>query len=168
MLLSTDRQTDKQRQAGRQTDGRMQGRTDRQTDRMTDRLTPGKNAPSPGGHVFPLITNNFKLIRHINKTNVLTKFHLMGHVTRWIKTIFELNRRIQENNVLNKCNEDSAKNVSSRLFTRFHFIYREKTAPHPGDHIFSLITNIFKLNQDIHKTNVLTKFHDDWTKKSDF
>ncbi|KAH3735656.1 hypothetical protein DPMN_042191 [Dreissena polymorpha] len=42
----------------------------------------------------------------------------------------------------------------------------EKTAPPPGGHVFSLITTIFKLNQDIHKTNVLTKFHDNWDKKS--
>ncbi|KAH3873048.1 hypothetical protein DPMN_036273 [Dreissena polymorpha] len=40
----------------------------------------------------------------------------------------------------------------------------ERTAPHPGGHVFSLMTTIFKVNQGIHKTNVLTKFHDDWTK----
>ncbi|KAH3778295.1 hypothetical protein DPMN_179750 [Dreissena polymorpha] len=34
-----------------------------------------KTAPSPGGNVFPLITTIFKVIRHINKTNVLTKFY---------------------------------------------------------------------------------------------
>ncbi|KAH3790294.1 hypothetical protein DPMN_168491 [Dreissena polymorpha] len=34
-----------------------------------------KTAPSPGDTVFPLITTIFNLIRHINKTNVLTKFH---------------------------------------------------------------------------------------------
>ncbi|KAH3803109.1 hypothetical protein DPMN_156810 [Dreissena polymorpha] len=78
-----------------------------------------KTAPSPGGNVFPLITTIFKLIRPINKTNVLTTFHddwpknvtfrvkmtppppPGGHVTRWIKTIFELNRRIQETRVVN-------------------------------------------------------------------
>ncbi|KAH3868457.1 hypothetical protein DPMN_031605 [Dreissena polymorpha] len=67
-------------------------------------------------------------------------------------------------NVLTKCHEDWAKNMSSRLFTCFYYIHIEKTAPSPGGHVFSLITTIFKLNQDIHKINVLTKFHDDWTK----
>ncbi|KAH3733890.1 hypothetical protein DPMN_040329 [Dreissena polymorpha] len=76
-----------------------------------------KTAPSPDGNCFPLIKIIFKLIRHINKTNVLTKFHddwpkqlykytendppPGGHVSRWIKTIFELNRRIQETKVVN-------------------------------------------------------------------
>ncbi|KAH3812683.1 hypothetical protein DPMN_141121 [Dreissena polymorpha] len=38
------------------------------------------------------------------------------------------------------------KNVTSR-----------KTAPPPGDHVFSLIWTIFKLVQDINATNVFTK-----------
>ncbi|KAH3698258.1 hypothetical protein DPMN_085777 [Dreissena polymorpha] len=77
------------------------------------------------------------------------------NVTFRTKTIFELNRRIQEKNVLtNKCHEDWAKNLSSRLFT--------------CGHVFSLITTIFKLNQDIHKTKILTKFHDDCTKNVNF
>ncbi|KAH3738329.1 hypothetical protein DPMN_044963 [Dreissena polymorpha] len=96
-------------------------------------------------------------------------------------------------------------NVSSRLFTCFHFIHIEKIAPPPGAHVFPLITTIFKLVQDIHianaknvtsrvtppgghvflliqtifelncpiqvrnapplgsHTNLLTKFHEDWT-----
>ncbi|KAH3804853.1 hypothetical protein DPMN_133145 [Dreissena polymorpha] len=102
-----------------------------------------KTAPSPGGHFFPLIIAIFILIRDIDKTNVLTKFHD-------IKTIFELNHL--------------AKNVSSRLFTCFHYIHIERTAPPAGGHVFSLITTIFKLNQDIHKTNILTKFPDDKAK----
>ncbi|KAH3796867.1 hypothetical protein DPMN_150444 [Dreissena polymorpha] len=73
----------------------------------------------------------------------------------------------QRKNLRTKCHEDWAKNVSSRLFT-FFLIYTsvhiEKTSPPRGGHVFSLITTIFKVNQDIHKTNVLTKFHDDWTK----
>ncbi|KAH3815268.1 hypothetical protein DPMN_143790 [Dreissena polymorpha] len=76
-----------------------------------------KTAPYPGGNVFPLITTIVTLNRHINKTNVLTKFHddwpknvtfrkndplpPGGHVTRWIKTNFELNLGIQETRVVN-------------------------------------------------------------------
>ncbi|KAH3848341.1 hypothetical protein DPMN_090701 [Dreissena polymorpha] len=66
--------------------------------------------------------------------------------------------------VLTKFHEDWAKHVFSRLFTCLHYIHTEKTAPPPSSHVFSVITTIFKLNQEIHKTNVLTKFHDDWTK----
>ncbi|KAH3716141.1 hypothetical protein DPMN_058860 [Dreissena polymorpha] len=48
-----------------------------------------------------------------------------------IRTIFELNLRIQEKNVLTKCHEDWTKNVTSRVFTCFHYIHIEKTAPPP-------------------------------------
>ncbi|KAH3890010.1 hypothetical protein DPMN_014077 [Dreissena polymorpha] len=72
---------------------------------------------------------------------------------------------VMKKNVLtNKCHEDWEKNASSRLFTCFHYIHIEKTAPPPGGHVLSLITTIFLLNQDIQKTNILTKFYDDWTK----
>ncbi|KAH3725585.1 hypothetical protein DPMN_051431 [Dreissena polymorpha] len=54
--------------------------------------------------------------------------------------------------------------MSSRLFTCFHYIHLKKTAPLPGAHVFLLITTIFKLVQDIHITNVLTKFYDDKVK----
>ncbi|KAH3897903.1 hypothetical protein DPMN_022099 [Dreissena polymorpha] len=70
-----------------------------------------------------------------------------------IRTIFKLNRHW-------------ATNVSSRLFTCFHYKHIEKTAPPPGGQVFPLITTIIKLVRDIHitnETNVLTKFHEDWS-----
>ncbi|KAH3846783.1 hypothetical protein DPMN_089090 [Dreissena polymorpha] len=69
-----------------------------------------------------------------------------------------------ETNVLTKFHEDWNKNVTSRVFTCFHCIHIEKTAPPPGGHVFSPIWTIFKLVPDINKTNVFTKFHDDWAK----
>ncbi|KAH3893395.1 hypothetical protein DPMN_017542 [Dreissena polymorpha] len=62
-------------------------------------------------------------------------------------TIFEL---FQD---LSKFHEDWTKNVSSRLFTCFHYIHIKKTSPPPGGHVFRLITTIFKLVQYIHITN---------------
>ncbi|KAH3885383.1 hypothetical protein DPMN_009376 [Dreissena polymorpha] len=94
-----------------------------------------KNAPPPGGHVFPPIWTIFELNRHIQKTHVLTKFH-----------------------------EDWNKNVTSRVFTCFHYLHVEKSAPHPGGNVFSPIWTIFELVRDNNETNVLTKFHDDWAK----
>ncbi|KAH3843182.1 hypothetical protein DPMN_116692 [Dreissena polymorpha] len=110
-----------------------------------------KTAPLPGGHVFSLITTIFKLNQDIHKTYVLTKkrpppgghgffFYRFNH--------FQTQPSLGEN-------------VSSRLFTCFHLIHKDKTAPLPGGHVFPLITTIFKLVRDIHITNVLTKFHDD-------
>ncbi|KAH3850531.1 hypothetical protein DPMN_092945 [Dreissena polymorpha] len=54
----------------------------------------------------------------------------------------------QETNVLTKCHEDWTKNVTSRVFTCFHYIHIEKTALLPGGHVFH---------------RFLTKFHEDWT-----
>ncbi|KAH3884691.1 hypothetical protein DPMN_008677 [Dreissena polymorpha] len=107
-----------------------------------------KNAPPTGGHVFSPIPTIFKLVRDINKTNVLTNFH-----------------------------DDWAKIVTSRVLTRenCHYIHIEKnapptggqtsiepmkTAPPTGGHIFQRIGTTFELNQDIIKTNIL--LHEDW------
>ncbi|KAH3863259.1 hypothetical protein DPMN_026239 [Dreissena polymorpha] len=62
-----------------------------------------------------------------------------------------------ESKVLTKFHEDWTKNVTSRVFTYFHYIHLEKTAPPPGGHVFSPIWTIFKLVRDINETNVLTK-----------
>ncbi|KAH3891929.1 hypothetical protein DPMN_016039 [Dreissena polymorpha] len=88
--------------------------------------------PPPGGYAFLPILTIFKLNRHIQKAHVLTKFH-----------------------------EDWTKNVTSRVFTCFHYIHIEKTAPPPGGHVFSPILTIYELVPDINDINVLTKFHDD-------
>ncbi|KAH3824508.1 hypothetical protein DPMN_126345 [Dreissena polymorpha] len=100
-----------------------------------------------------------------------------GHVFLPFQTIFKLN-----------CHW--AKNVSSRLFTCFPYIHIEKTAQPSGGNVFPPIMTIFELVRDIykidvyktkmmirqkmkmtpppppggHKTHVLIKFHDDWTK----
>ncbi|KAH3716839.1 hypothetical protein DPMN_059570 [Dreissena polymorpha] len=111
-----------------------------------------KTAPPTGGHVFSLIWTIFELVRDIDKTNVLTKFH-----DDWANN---------ETNVLNTFHEDCTKNVTSRVLTCFHYIHIAKTAPPLGDHAFSSIWTIFKLVRDIDKTNVLTKFYDVFTRKT--
>ncbi|KAH3749368.1 hypothetical protein DPMN_183865 [Dreissena polymorpha] len=133
-----------------------------QTNQQTNRQGKNNMSPTtirklpPGGHVFSLITTIFKLNQDIHKTNLWTKKKTpppSGHVFLLIQTIFELNCRIQETNVLIKFHKDWAKNVSSRLFTCFHNIHIEKTAPSPGGHVFPLIMTICKIVRDIHITN---------------
>ncbi|KAH3890286.1 hypothetical protein DPMN_014362 [Dreissena polymorpha] len=75
------------------------------------------------------------------------------HVFLPIQTIFELNRHIHKTNVLTKFHEDWAKNVSSRLFSCFHNIHIETTAPPSGGHVFQMITTIFKLCRTDGKTD---------------
>ncbi|KAH3776766.1 hypothetical protein DPMN_178198 [Dreissena polymorpha] len=109
-----------------------------------------KNAPPTGGHVFSLILTIFKLVRDINKINILTNFH-----------------------------DDRAKIVTSRVFTRFLYSKIGKTAPPTGSHVFQWTQTTFELNQHIIKANILTnfdldqdfigtklltKFHEDWTR----
>ncbi|KAH3885950.1 hypothetical protein DPMN_009947 [Dreissena polymorpha] len=65
-----------------------------------------------------------------------------------------------ETNVLTKFHEDWTKNVTSRVFK-----LENCPAPwRPCFFTFSPIWTIFELIRDINKTNVLTKFHDDWAK----
>ncbi|KAH3824920.1 hypothetical protein DPMN_126780 [Dreissena polymorpha] len=113
-----------------------------------------KNAPPTGGHFFLPIWTIFKLLQNIHKINVLTKFHddwanncdfltvncsvtLAAMLFQRTETIFDI------------FHEDWTKNVTSRVFTCFHYIHIEKTT-------------IFELVRYIYYTNVLTKFHDDW------
>ncbi|KAH3889699.1 hypothetical protein DPMN_013761 [Dreissena polymorpha] len=70
----------------------------------------------------------------------------------------------QKTNVLTKFHENWAINVTSRVFTCFHYIHIEKNAPPTGGHVFSPIWTIFKLVRHINKTNDLINFHDDWAK----
>ncbi|KAH3872224.1 hypothetical protein DPMN_035439 [Dreissena polymorpha] len=130
---------------------------------------------------------------HLRGTNIL-----VNHVIQLTVTIFKLNSHFKATNVLTKFHENRAKNVTSRVFTCFHYIHfwptfmstrrhparppppparqhqsisrdffeknPAKNAPPTGGHVFSPIWTIFELVRDINKTNVLTKFHDDWAK----
>ncbi|KAH3696197.1 hypothetical protein DPMN_083662 [Dreissena polymorpha] len=109
--------------------------------------------------------------------NVPMKFH----VIQLTGTIFELNSCIKETNILSKFHENWAKNVTSTVFTCFHYIHIEKNAPPTGGHVFSPISTIFKLKtapptgghigheifelgRDFIWTKLLTKFHEDGTR----
>ncbi|KAH3873796.1 hypothetical protein DPMN_037036 [Dreissena polymorpha] len=137
-------------------------------------------------HVIQLTGTIFELNSHIKETNVLTKFHENWAKNVTSRTIFELVRDINKTNVLTNFHDDWANIVTSRVFTRktappppgshviqltgtifelnSHIKETNKNAPPTGSHVFSPIWTIFELVRDINKTNVLTNFHDDWTK----
>ncbi|KAH3816217.1 hypothetical protein DPMN_117729 [Dreissena polymorpha] len=146
--------------------------------------------PAPGGHVFQPTVIIFELFQDIIGMVLLTKFHeewtinvasrvltrfYYSHPCFQAKvTIFELIPDIIGTNILTKFYEDWKINVASRVLTR-------KNAPTPGGHVFQLTGIIFELPyilgshvfqaivlileliQDIIGTNLLTKFHEDWT-----
>ncbi|KAH3881260.1 hypothetical protein DPMN_005184 [Dreissena polymorpha] len=150
-----------------------------------------KNAPPTSGHVSPLIWTIFKLVRDINKTNVLTNFHddwakiVTSRVfTRFLysqigKTAtkkcpahwqpcfftnldhFELVQDINKTNVLINFHDDLTKIVTSRVFTTFLYSQIGKTAPPTGGHVFQRTQTTFELNQHIIKENILTNFEFD-------
>ncbi|KAH3819835.1 hypothetical protein DPMN_121577 [Dreissena polymorpha] len=76
---------------------------------VTSRVFTWKTAPPPGGHFHDDWAK--RKMRHPTGSHIiLTKFY-----------------------------ENWAKNVTSRVFTCFHYIHKEKTAPPTGGHVFSLI-----------------------------
>ncbi|KAH3816872.1 hypothetical protein DPMN_118397 [Dreissena polymorpha] len=111
-----------------------------------------KTAPPPGGHVFQMFTTILKLVRDIHITNAknmtsrVKKTPPGGHVFLPIRTLFELNRCIQETDVLTKFHEDWTKNVTFEVFTCFHYIHIEKTAPPPGSHAKNFTSRVFTRN----------------------
>ncbi|KAH3817175.1 hypothetical protein DPMN_118705 [Dreissena polymorpha] len=66
-------------------------------------------------------------------------------------------------NLLTKFHEDPTVNVAARVLTRFYYSHIRKNAPPLGSHVFQANIIIFELIQDIIATNLLTKFHEDWT-----
>ncbi|KAH3787625.1 hypothetical protein DPMN_165752 [Dreissena polymorpha] len=101
---------------------------------VASRVLTRKNAPPPGSHVFQPTGIIYELVQDIMGMNLLTKFH-----------------------------EDRTENVASRVLTRFYYSHTRKIAPPLGSHVFQANIIIFKRIQDIIETNLLTKFHEDWT-----
>ncbi|KAH3833285.1 hypothetical protein DPMN_106591 [Dreissena polymorpha] len=134
-----------------------------------------KNAPPLGSHVFQAKITIFELIKDISGTNLLSKVHedrkinvasrvlTSGHVFQPTGIIFELIQDIIGMNLLTKFHEDQTKNVASRVLTRFYYSHIRKNAPPLGRHVFQANVTIFELIQDIIETNLLTKYHEDWT-----
>ncbi|KAH3776757.1 hypothetical protein DPMN_178189 [Dreissena polymorpha] len=114
------------------------------------------------------------IAQNIIETNHLTNFHEdqkinekcptpVSHVFQPTSIIFELFQDIMGMNLLTKFHEDQTVNVASRVLTRFYYGHIRKNAPPLGSHVFQANIIIFELNQDIIATNLLTKFHEDWT-----
>ncbi|KAH3773271.1 hypothetical protein DPMN_174630 [Dreissena polymorpha] len=139
---------------------------------VASRLLTRKNASTPGGHVFKPTGINFELVQDINGMNILTKFHedWTINVASRVKNAPPLGSNVFQA----KFHEDWKINVASRVLTRknappprgghtINVASRVKNAPPLGSHVFQANVKIFELIQDIIETNLLTKFHEDWT-----
>ncbi|KAH3783307.1 hypothetical protein DPMN_161242 [Dreissena polymorpha] len=65
--------------------------------------------------------------------------------------------------LLTKFHENRTVNVASRVLTRCYYSHIRKNAPPLGSDVFQANITIFELIQDNIETNLLTKFHEDWT-----
>ncbi|KAH3869331.1 hypothetical protein DPMN_032494 [Dreissena polymorpha] len=108
-----------------------------------------KKSPTPGGHVFQATSTIFKLVQYVTWTNLLTKFH----DDRTINVASRVLTRKKPCPIGGHFHEDRTINVASRV----------KNAPALGSHVFQANETILEVIQDIIETNLLTKFHEDWT-----
>ncbi|KAH3828953.1 hypothetical protein DPMN_130941 [Dreissena polymorpha] len=113
-------------------------------------------------------------VRYIHETdiigtNLLSKFHEDRKINVASRVLTRKNAPppwqpyIIGMNLLTKFHEDRAVNVASRVLTRFYYSHIRKNVPPVGSHVFQANIIIFKLIQNIIETNLLTKFHEDWT-----
>ncbi|KAH3890846.1 hypothetical protein DPMN_014935 [Dreissena polymorpha] len=98
-----------------------------------------KTAPSTCGHVFSPIWTISELGRYINLSNVSPSFMMIGQKCINIRKCATSPPGSHKLNGLTKFHEHRTKNVTSRVFTCFHYIHIEKTAPPNGGHVFSPI-----------------------------
>ncbi|KAH3693582.1 hypothetical protein DPMN_081016 [Dreissena polymorpha] len=136
----------------------------------TDGRTTPKQYPSAFGGGLQCLSLNNSVSQHkansnIIGTNLLTKFHKDWKINVASRVLTRKNAPplAAMMNLLTKFHEDRTVNVASRVLTRFYYSHIRKNAPPLGSHVFQANIIIFQLIPDIIKTNLLTKFHEDWT-----
>ncbi|KAH3716496.1 hypothetical protein DPMN_059219 [Dreissena polymorpha] len=118
-----------------------------------------KNAPPLGSHVFQAKVTIFELLKDISGTNLLSKFHEDQKINVASRVLTRKNDPPPGSHF----HENQTINVASRVLTRFYYSHIRKNAPPLGSHVFQANVTIFELIQDIIRTNLLTKFHEDGT-----
>ncbi|KAH3797418.1 hypothetical protein DPMN_151002 [Dreissena polymorpha] len=146
-----------------------------------------QNAPPPDGHVC----QQTRIILELNQDFIGTYVLIWknsppngGHVFQRSGTIFDLVQDSIGKNLVTMCHEDRTINVASRVLTRKNtlppggydcqatktitinvasrVLTMKNTLP-PGGHVFRPNGIIFKVVQYIIRTNLESKFHEDWT-----
>ncbi|KAH3804594.1 hypothetical protein DPMN_132882 [Dreissena polymorpha] len=138
----------------------------------TINVAAGDKGTAPGGHVFKATGTIFKYVLDIIGTNLLTKVLTMknaspsgGYGFQPTDIIFEFVQDIIGMIHLTKFHEDRTINVASIMLTMFLLPYSHigKNDPPLGSHVYQANVTIFELIQEFIETNLLTKFHEDWT-----
>ncbi|KAH3736289.1 hypothetical protein DPMN_042852 [Dreissena polymorpha] len=130
---------------------------DDRTINVASRVLTRQKAPPPGGHIFLATDTIFKLIQDIIRTNHLAQFHEDRKIKVASRVLTRKNAPLPGGHVFQPTgiifSTHQTINVASRV----------KNAPPLGSHVFQANVTLFTLIQDIIKTNLLTKFHEDWT-----
>ncbi|KAH3827607.1 hypothetical protein DPMN_129546 [Dreissena polymorpha] len=122
-----------------------------------------KNAPPLGSHAFQAKVTISELIQDISGTNLLSKFHEDRKINVASRVLTRKNAPRPGGHVfqptisfsktlLTKFDKDRTKNVASI-----------EKCPTLGSHVFQANVTIVNLIQDVIETNLMTKFHEDWT-----
>ncbi|KAH3859473.1 hypothetical protein DPMN_102288 [Dreissena polymorpha] len=107
--------------------------------------------------------------KDIMRTNVVTKKNDPPHLAIMFLNQpepFSNSYKILLGKRLLQCyqfHENRTINMGSIVITRFNYSHIKKNAPPPGGHVVQPTRNIFKLIQDIIRTNLMTKFYEDRT-----
>ncbi|KAH3710835.1 hypothetical protein DPMN_070330 [Dreissena polymorpha] len=125
------------------------------------RVLKRKNAPPPGSHVCQPTGIIFEHVQDIIGMNLLTKFHKDRTVNVASRDKGPTPWKPYQSS--DQIHEDWTINVASSVLTRFYYSHIWKNAPPLGSPDFQANLTIFKLIQDINKTNLLTIFHEDRT-----
>ncbi|KAH3861007.1 hypothetical protein DPMN_023933 [Dreissena polymorpha] len=136
-----------------------------------------ENATPPGGHVFQPTRTILKVVQDIIGTNLLTKFHedhsinVAGLASRVLARKNAPHPDIIGTNLLTEFHDHRTINVASYsvnkkkcppLVAMMNLLPKKNASP-PVGHVLQPTGTIFELVQDIIGTNLLTKFHKDWT-----
>ncbi|KAH3796995.1 hypothetical protein DPMN_150571 [Dreissena polymorpha] len=113
---------------------------------LASRVLTRKNAPPPAGHVFQPTSIILELVHDIIGMNLLTKFHENLTI-----------------NVASTCSARPPARQPASQPARIRQSNNQKNAQPLGSHVFQANVTIFELIQEIIETNLLTKFHEDWT-----
>ncbi|KAH3818243.1 hypothetical protein DPMN_119844 [Dreissena polymorpha] len=118
-----------------------------------------ENYPPLGSHVFQAKVTISELIQDIIETNLLSKFHEDRKINVASRVLTRKNAPPPGGHFY----EDRTMNVASKVLTRFCYSHIRKNAPPLRSHVFQANVTIFEVIQDIIETNLLSKFHEDWT-----
>ncbi|KAH3801195.1 hypothetical protein DPMN_154842 [Dreissena polymorpha] len=99
----------------------------------------------------------------MKRTNAVTYLHDDLTINVSSRVLTRKTAPYHKNTCSDNLDDDWTIHVTSRVLTRLYYSRIRKTAPPPGGHVFQTSKTIFELSCKNIKTNIMTKFNEDWT-----